>query len=51
MGLYPSTSAGAADPLNADTDDDGMPDGWEIYYARWDVFESSWTFESFRPNR
>ena len=43
MGLYPSTSAGAADPLNADTDDDGMPDGWEIYFARWDVFESSWT--------
>ena len=30
LGLYPSTSTGAADPLNPDTDDDGMPDGWEI---------------------
>ena len=24
-----SYSVGAADPLSADTDDDGMPDGWE----------------------
>ena len=43
LGLYPSTSTGAADPLNPDTDDDGMPDGWEIYYARWDVFGDAWT--------
>jgi len=36
-------SVGAADPLNADTDDDGMPDGWEVWFARWDQLEDAWT--------
>ena len=38
-----SYSIGAADPLNADSDDDGMPDGWEIWFARWDLLEDEWT--------
>ena len=37
------TSAGSADPLNADSDDDGMPDGWEIWHARWDQLDDEWT--------
>ena len=36
-------SVGAADPLNADTDDDGMPDGWEVWFARWDLLDDEWT--------
>jgi hypothetical protein len=36
-------SVGAADPLSADTDDDGMPDGWEIWFARWDLLDDEWT--------
>lgn len=35
--------AGAADPLSADSDSDGMPDGWEIWYARWDILADEWT--------
>ena len=38
-----SYSIGAADPLDADSDDDGMPDGWEIWFARWDLLEDEWT--------
>ena len=34
---------GASDPLDADTDKDGMPDGWEIWNSRWDVLEDNWT--------
>ncbi|DAC59670.1 MAG TPA: hypothetical protein D7I08_01780, partial [Candidatus Poseidoniales archaeon] len=36
-------SVGAADPLSADTDDDGMPDGWEIWFARWNLLDDAWT--------
>ncbi len=36
-------SVGAADPLSADSDNDGMPDGWEIWFARWDLLGDSWT--------
>jgi hypothetical protein len=38
-----SYSVGAADPLDADSDDDGMPDGWEIWFARWDLLDDEWT--------
>ena len=38
-----SYSVGAADPLSADTDDDGMPDGWEIWFARWNLLDDAWT--------
>ncbi|MEC8151711.1 MAG: hypothetical protein VX068_03600, partial [Candidatus Thermoplasmatota archaeon] len=38
-----SYSVGAADPLNADTDDDGMPDGWEVWFARWNLLDDGWT--------
>ena len=36
-------SVGSADPLNADSDSDGMPDGWEIWFARWNVLDDDWT--------
>ncbi len=38
-----SEISGAADPLSADSDSDGMPDGWEIWYARWDILADEWT--------
>ena len=38
-----SYSVGASDPLSADTDEDGMPDGWEIWFARWDLLADEWT--------
>ena len=38
-----SYSVGASDPLSADTDEDGMPDGWEIWFARWDILADEWT--------
>ena len=41
--MAPLADQGSSDPLNRDTDDDGMPDGWEVYFARWDVFGESWT--------
>ncbi len=31
------------DPTNSDSDSDGMPDGWEIWYARWNMFDGIWT--------
>ncbi|DAC48723.1 MAG TPA: hypothetical protein D7H87_07615, partial [Candidatus Poseidoniales archaeon] len=34
---------GSTDPFSADSDDDGMPDGWEIYHSRWSLFEVDWT--------
>ena len=34
---------GAADPLAVDTDDDGMPDGWEVWFSRWDSFYETWS--------
>ena len=33
----------AADPLSADTDDDGMPDGWGIWFARRNLLDDAWT--------
>ena len=39
----PSIDSGAADPLNPDSDGDGMPDGWEFYNARWALLEQKWT--------
>ena len=34
-----------ADPTNSDSDADGMPDGWEIWYARWHILESEWSLD------
>ena len=34
---------GSANPISPDSDGDGMPDGWEIWYARWDVVANDWT--------
>jgi len=34
---------GSSDPLSVDTDDDGMPDGWEVWFSRWDSFDGVWT--------
>jgi hypothetical protein len=31
------------DPTDADSDSDGMPDGWEIWYARWHLLEGEWS--------
>ena len=39
----PSDDIGSSDPLGADSDNDGMPDGWEIYHSRWSLFEVDWT--------
>ena len=35
--------AGSANPVNSDSDNDGMPDGWEIWFARWDILADGWT--------
>ena len=42
--------AGSSDPLDSDTDDDGMPDGWEIWFSRWDVLEDEWTLNPLQPS-
>ena len=34
---------GSANPISPDTDNDGMPDGWEIWHARWDLVANKWT--------
>ena len=39
----PTEDIGSADPLNSDSDNDGMPDGWEIFHARWSLFDDDWT--------
>jgi hypothetical protein len=39
----PTIDVGAANPLNSDSDQDGMPDGWEFYFARWSLFDEQWT--------
>ena len=31
------------DPTDSDTDSDGMPDGWEIWYARWHLLDAEWS--------
>ena len=37
------TAVGSTDPLDTDSDGDGMPDGWEIHFARWAVLDDRWT--------
>ncbi len=39
----PLDDIGSSDPLSSDSDRDGMPDGWEVFHARWDIFEQGWT--------
>ena len=39
----PADDIGASDPLSSDSDRDGMPDGWEVFNARWSLFEQDWT--------
>ena len=41
---------GSTDPFSADSDDDGMPDGWEIWFARWNVIEDEWTLNPLQPS-
>ena len=43
-------SSGSCDPLDADSDDDGMPDGWEIWFARWNLLEDEWTLNPLEPS-
>jgi hypothetical protein len=45
-----SISSGSCDPLDSDTDDDGMPDGWEIWFARWNLLEDQWTLNPLDPS-
>ena len=33
------------DPTESDSDSDGMPDGWEIWYARWHLLDSEWALD------
>ena len=33
------------DPTDADSDSDGMPDGWEICYASWHLLEGEWSLD------
>ncbi|MEC8353875.1 MAG: hypothetical protein VXZ47_06010 [Candidatus Thermoplasmatota archaeon] len=40
---------GASDPLDSDSDEDGMPDGWEIWFSRWDVLQDEWTLNPLQP--
>ncbi len=40
---------GAGDPLDSDSDNDGMPDGWEIWFSRWDVLQDKWTLNPLQP--
>ena len=39
----PLDDTGSSDPLSSDSDRDGMPDGWEVFHARWDLFAQDWT--------
>jgi hypothetical protein len=39
----PADDIGTSDPLSSDSDRDGMPDGWEVFNARWSLFEQDWT--------
>ena len=38
------------DPTDADSDSDGMPDGWEIWYARWELLDSKWSLDPLNPD-
>ena len=42
-------SNGYVDGDNSDSDDDGMPDGWEIWFSRWDVLQDEWTLNPLQP--
>ncbi len=39
----PNEDIGSSNPLDSDSDSDGMPDGWEVFHARWDLFDQDWT--------
>ena len=41
---------GSCDPFNADSDEDGMPDGWEIWFARWNILDDDWTLNPLQPS-
>ncbi|MBF15108.1 MAG: hypothetical protein CMA97_06310 [Euryarchaeota archaeon] len=45
-----SIEKGSTDPFSADSDDDGMPDGWEIWFARWNVIDDEWTLNPLQPS-
>ena len=45
-----SIDAGSSNPLDADTDNDGMPDGWEIWFARWNILDDEWTLNPLQPS-
>lgn len=38
-----SDDVGASNPLEPDSDRDGIPDGWEFYHARWSLYDEGWT--------
>ena len=38
-----SDDVGASNPLDSDSDRDGIPDGWEFYHARWSLYDEGWT--------
>ena len=48
-GMIPS-DLGTSDPLKADSDRDGMPDGWEFYHARWSIFDQKWSLNPVNEN-
>ena len=48
-GLFSDGSL-TGDPTSADSDSDGMPDGWEIWYARWNIFDGEWTLNPLDSN-
>ncbi len=39
----PSNDLGSSNPLDSDSDNDGMPDGWEFFHSRWSLFDQKWT--------
>ncbi len=43
LGTGSRLDRGSSDPTDPDTDGDGMPDGWEVWFARWDVLRDDFT--------
>jgi len=43
MSNVPIDDVGSSNPLSSDSDRDGMPDGWEVFNARWSLFKQDWT--------
>ena len=39
----PLNDVGSSNPLDSDSDNDGMPDGWEFFHSRWSLFDQKWT--------